>query len=46
MRQLLKYYRDAHQHTRYAVQKLIATADTRILINQRTDHLRLAFGSG
>jgi len=46
MGQLLKNYRDTIQHTRYAVQKLIATADAGILINQRTDHLRIAFGSG
>ena len=35
-----------HQHTRYAVQKLNATANAGILINQRTDHLQFAFGSG
>jgi hypothetical protein len=46
MRQLLKNYRDTLQHTRYVAQKLNATADARILINQSTDHLRLAFGSG
>jgi hypothetical protein len=46
MRQLLKTYRNTLQHTRYAVQKLNATADARILINQRMDYLRLAFGSG
>ena len=46
MRQLLKNYRDTLQHARYAVQKLNATADARILINYKTDHSRLAFGSG
>jgi hypothetical protein len=33
MRQLLKYYRDMHQHTRYAVQKLNGAANAGILIN-------------
>ena len=46
MRQLLKYYKDMLQYIRYALQKLNATADARILIHQRTDHLRLAFGTG
>jgi len=46
MRQLLKYYKDMLQYTRYAVQKLNATANARILINQKTNHLQLAFGSG
>jgi hypothetical protein len=46
MRQLLKYYKGTLRYTRYALQKLNATANARILINQRTSHLQLAFGSG
>ena len=41
-----KNYRDTLQCTCYSVQKLTATAVARILINQRTVHLRLDFGSG